>query len=84
MFWRAGIFPATSAEHVAISSLASPPFQQTCPSNEEMGQAALDFVGRFEQRSVLAVFEEELRRVVCEHGGSLAEPGDAVSGKGRE
>jgi len=49
-----------------------------------MGQAALDFVGRFEQCSVLAVFEEELRRVVCKHGGSLAEPGDAVSGKGRE
>lgn len=50
---------------LANSSLAESPPPEPCPTNEEMGQAALDFVRRFDLKIVLGDFERELRELAA-------------------
>jgi hypothetical protein len=38
-----------------------------------MGRAGLEFVGQFEERQVLACFEEELRKLAAEIAGERPE-----------
>jgi hypothetical protein len=49
--------------YVANSFLADSPPTDSCPSNDEMGEAALDFVQRFDLQVVLRNFEKELREL---------------------
>lgn len=51
---------------VAKASLAQSPLPEPCPTNVEMGQAALDFVQRFDLQAVLGEFERELRLLAGE------------------
>lgn len=48
-------------------ALTSPP--DACPSLDDMGQAALDFVQRFDMQRVLGAFDRELRELAGERPG---------------
>lgn len=58
-------FAQPTPSQLDMSSLVSP-LPEKCPTSEDMGQAALDFVQRFELHTVLGAFEEQLRDVVKE------------------
>jgi hypothetical protein len=76
-------FCSSISTQLAKSSLAVSPKPEASPTLEEMGQAALDFVRRFDMAQVLGNFERELRDLAGERAVGDGVPSSVIAHVGR-
>ena len=73
--------PSANSRHISSSLASAMLSPSSSVSLVEMGRAGLEFAKQFEERQVLAHFEEELRQLAAEIAGEQPESTESLASR---